>query len=679
MMSQEQPKATKKDHVLVNHGHERHDPYFWMNARDSKEVLDYIGSENRYTDRYFAPLEPLQETLLNEFDRRIDPNERNAPFFMQGRQFQRQSIEGKDYEQILLISNGKAEVFFDENERAAAKSYYGLGDWLPSPDNRLLAFSEDHVGRRKYTIFFRDEKNKKLLKDQIRDTDGSMIWANDNQTVFYVKKDPKTLRECRVYRHKLGTDPKSDELIFEEKDERFYVHIFKTITDKYIGIHSQSSTTAETRFVDADHPAGEARVFIPRKSGHLYEAEHHETGFFVLSNEGAPNKKIVFYPAWPGESQPREIVAHDGSKLLEHMLVLKKHLVVQSRINGLQQIGVLSLQGQHQSQVGFPEETYAAALGFNDDYLAGSIFIHYNSMSTPATVYTYDLEKHAKTAFFEKKLIDPAFSPANYVTQRVWATANDGTKIPVSLMYRKGIDPSKAPMLLYGYGSYGITIPATFSALRLSLVDRGFVFAIAHIRGGKYLGESWYETGKFLQKRNTFTDFINAAEYLGMQGYCDPARIYAQGGSAGGLLMGAVANMAPYLWKGIVAQVPFVDVVTTMLDDSIPLTVGEYEEWGNPNEQDYYWYMLSYSPYDNVRPMSYPAMYVTTGYHDSQVQYWEPLKWVAKLRELKTDDRPLIFDCNMDAGHGGGSGRSNERMEVAKEYAFILNLESIEK
>ncbi len=679
-MSQEQPRAVKKDKILTIHGHERHDPYFWMNQRDSKEVLDYISLENQYTDKYFAPLEPLQETLLQEFDNRIDPNDRNSPFFLQGRQFQNQNVAGKDYEQIVLIDGkSKETVFFDQNERAKGKSYYDLGDWYPSTNNKLLAFSEDHTGRRKYTIFFRDEKTGKLLKDQIKETDGTMTWANDNQTVFYVKKDPNTLREFQVYRHKLGTDSKNDELVFEEKDERFYVHISKTITDKYICINSQSSTTSEIMLINANYPEGDALIFLPRKSGHLYELDHHEKGFYVLSNENAPNKKIVFYANWPKETKPVEIIPHDDKKLIEHMLILENHLVVQQRINGLQQIEVRNNIENTIDYVQFPEETYATGLTFNEDYHASAVFLSYTSLSTPATIFKYDLGKKDKTAFFQKKLIDPAFSPSNYVTKRVWATANDGTKIAVSMIYKKGIDPAKAPMLLYGYGSYGITIQPTFSALRLSLVDRGFVFAIAHIRGGKYLGENWYENGKFQKKKNTFTDFINAAEYLGKQGYCDPEKIYAQGGSAGGLLMGAVANMAPYLWKGIVAQVPFVDVVTTMLDDSIPLTVGEYEEWGNPNEAEFYWYMLNYSPYDNVKKMDYPSMYITTGYHDSQVQYWEPLKWVAKLRDLKTNDKPLLFDCNMDAGHGGGSGRSNERLEVAREFAFILNLEGIEK
>lgn len=679
-MSQELPKAPKKDKTLSTHSHQRNDPYFWMNERDSKEVLDYIAAENKYTTAYFAPLDPLRETLLKEFDSRIDPNDQSSPFFIQGRQFQYQNIQNKDYQQIIELQGENRKVFFDENERAAGKSYYDLGEWSPSKDNQLLAFSEDHTGRRKYTIFFRDEKNGKLLKDQIKNTDGSVVWANDNKTVFYVRKDPGTLREFQVYRHKLGENPEKDVLVYEEKDERFSVFLTKTITDKYICINIQSSTTSETRMIAADKPASESRVFLERKSGHLYEVEHHESGFYLLSNLQAPNKKVVFYDNFPIDGEtPKDIFPHDPAKLLENLLVLKGHLVVQARKNGLQRIEIKDLKTKLISDIAFDEETYASGLSVNDDYHATHIFFSYNSMSTPATIYKYDLSSHTKQIFFQKKLIDPGFSPSNYETRRVWATANDGTQIPISMIYRKGTDLSKAPLLLYGYGSYGITIPATFSALRLSLVDRGFVYAIAHVRGGKYLGETWYEDGKFRKKRNTFTDFINAAEHLGRRGYCDPEKIYAQGGSAGGLLMGAVANMAPYLWKGIVAQVPFVDVVTTMLDNTIPLTVGEYEEWGNPNEEDYYWYMLSYSPYDNVRKMDYPAMYITTGYHDSQVQYWEPLKWVARLREMKTNNNPLIFDCNMDAGHGGGSGRSNERLEVAKEFAFILNLEGIEK
>ena len=679
-MSQKQPKAVQQNKSLINLGHERIDPYFWMNERDSKPVLDYIAEENKYTENYFEPLKKMQTILLDEFDKRIDPNDQSAPFYVQGKKYQYQNIEGKDYQEILLFENNKTNLFFDQNARSKGKTYYDLGDWSPSKDNSILAFSEDHVGRRKYSIFFRTEKNGKLLKDEIKDTDGSVVWANDNKTVFYVKKDNKTLREFQVFAHVLGTKTTEDKLVYQENDERFSVYVSKTITDKYICIHSHSSLTSEISLIEADKPAEKPVVFLPRKNGHLYEIDHHEKGFYVLSNDNAPNKKVLFYETIPSNNElGKEIIAHDATKLIEGIYAFENYLVIQNRIEGLQQIEIQNLNTKKIQFIQFPEQTFSAGLGQNDDYHANTIFINYTSLSTPATVYEYDLKSTEKTVFFEKKIIDPAFKSSNYETKRIWVTGNDGTKIPVSIIYKKGIDLGKAPLLLYGYGSYGVTIPASFSALRLSLVDRGFVYAIAHIRGGKYLGEGWYENGKFLKKKNTFTDFINVAEFLGKQGYCDPEKIYAQGGSAGGLLMGAVANMAPYLWKGIVAQVPFVDVVTTMLDDTIPLTVGEYEEWGNPKDAEYYWYMLNYSPYDNVKKMDYPAMYITTGYHDSQVQYWEPLKWVAKLRYMKTNDEPLIFDCNMDAGHGGGSGRSQERLEVAKEFAFILNLEGIEK
>jgi oligopeptidase B len=679
-MAQVPPVAKKINKKLIKHGHERIDPYFWMNERDSADVLDYIEAENSFAKAYFEPILPLQNSLLEEFENRIDPNDQSAPFFIQGKQYQYQNIAGKDYQQIIHVVAGEPNIYFDENQRAEGKTYYDLGDWSPSPDNSMLAFSEDHIGRRKYTIFFRSENTQEILTETIEDTDGSIVWANVNRTVFYVKKDPKTLREFQVYRHEIGNPFQKDVLVYEETDERFSVFISKTITQKYICIHIQSSSTSEIRLVDADEPKTEPILFLSRKSGVLYEIEHHSFGFYVLTNDAAPNKKIIFYSNFPSNDPVcKEVVEHLSDQLIENMLVLENNIIVQKRIQGLQQIENHQINNNKIHLIQFQEENYSAGIGFNDNFYAKSVYLTYNSMSTPASVYVYDLTKNEKTIFFQKKLIDTSFNPSNYETYRVWATANDGTKIPISILYKKGIELSKAPLLLYGYGSYGITIPTNFSALRLSLVNRGFVYAIAHIRGGKYLGESWYENGKFTKKRNTFTDFINSAEYLSNQKYCDPSKMYAQGGSAGGLLMGAVANLAPYLWKGIIAQVPFVDVLTTMLDENIPLTVGEYEEWGNPSEEDYYWYMLNYSPYDNVRKMNYPAMYITTGYHDSQVQYWEPLKWVSKLRDYKTNQTPLVFECNMDAGHGGGSGRTSERLEVAKEYAFILNLEGIEK
>jgi oligopeptidase B len=678
--AQTEPKAPKHDTVLKVHNHERNDSYFWMNKRDSKEVLEYIAAENSHSENYFKKLEGLQTTLLKEFDSRIDPNDVSAPFFIQGREFQAKNSADKDYQDIYEKVNGKEKLFFSENERAKGKSYYSVGDWAPSTNNQLLAFSEDHIGRRKYTIYFRDEKSGKILKDQIKNTDGSLIWANDNKTVFYVKKDEQTLREFQVYSHVLGSDSKTDKLIFEEKDERFSVHISKSLSGKYVSINIESSTTSEVRLIDADKANENAQIFLERKAGILYSVENHGLQFYVITNENAKNNKILVYSDFPSEnSTPKTFVKHDETRLIEGLVVFKSHVLIQSRFNGLQEFEIVNLTTNQKEKIKMNEETYSIFLGLNDDFNTNGFFYSYTSLTTPSTVYKYIFETGKSEVFFEKKQLDPNFKSENYESKRVWATANDGTLIPISLVYKKGIDLSKAPLLLYGYGSYGVTIPATFSPTRLSILDRGFVFAIAHIRGGKDLGEDWYQNGKFQKKINTFKDFINAAEYLSMKKYCDPSKIYAQGGSAGGLLIGAVTNMAPYLWKGVISQVPFVDVVSTMLDETIPLTVGEYEEWGNPNEEDYYYYMLNYSPYDNVKKMDYPAMLITTGYHDSQVQYWEPLKWIAKLREYRTNQNPLLLDCNMDAGHGGGSGRSNSRKEVAKEYSFILGLEGIEK
>jgi len=483
-----------------------------------------------------------------------------------------------------------------------------------------------------------------------------------------------------VYRHQIGTPQSADELIFEEKDDKFSVGIGKSLTNTFVLIYSYSSTTSEIQLIDANIAKAAPKVFLARKAGHLYEVEHHENGFYILSNDQAVNNRILFSKDIPTDlASCQEVIKHNPKVLIEGLTVFKRQLLIEERDNGLLKLKLKNVADGQEKYIDVDGETYYLGLATNDDYAASKIYYVFNSMTTPSRVYTYDLQTGKREIFFEKKLRDTQFSPENYESKRIWATANDGNQIPVSIVYKKGTNLSKAPLLLYGYGSYGYTIPDIFSPTRLSLLDRGFVFATAHIRGCKYLGEEWYQDGKFDKKINTFTDFINAAEYLDHMGYCDPSKIYANGGSAGGLLMGAITNMAPYLFKGIVSEVPFVDVVTTMLDESIPLTTGEYEEWGNPKDPYYYYYLLKYSPYDNLHRMAYPAMYVTSGYHDSQVQYWEPAKYVAKLRTLRTNQAPLIFECNMDAGHGGGSGRSTERLERAKVYAFILGLEGIEK
>jgi oligopeptidase B len=671
----QEPVAPRKDQILEKHGHQRLDPYYWMRERDTQPVLDYLQAENAYAAAYFKALDPLVNSLLDEFEQRIDPNETSAPFVVNGYQYQVRNVEGHDYQQIYRYEmDGKAVLFFDENERAKGKSFYELASWSPAPNNQILAVCEDFKGRRKYEIRFRS--NGKYLKDVLTETSGSMVWAKDNKTVYYTKKDPETLREYLVYRHQIGTPQSADELIYEEKDDKFSVGIGKTLTNAFILIYSYSSTTSEIQVIDASSAKALPKVFLARKAGHIYEVEHHENGFYILSNDNAVNNRILFSKDIPEDiAACQEVVKHNPKVLLEGLSVFKRHLLIEERDNGLLKLKLKNVADGQEKYIDVDGETYYLGLATNDDYAASKIFYVFNSMTTPSRVYTYDLQTNQREIFFEKKLRDPQFNPENYVSERVWATANDGTQIPVSIVYKKGTVLAKAPLLLYGYGSYGYTIPDIFSPTRVSLLDRGFVFATAHIRGCKYLGEEWYQDGKFDKKINTFTDFINAAEYLGHMGYCDPARIYANGGSAGGLLMGAIANMAPYLFKGIVSEVPFVDVVTTMLDESIPLTTGEYEEWGNPTDPHYYYYLLKYSPYDNLHAMAYPAMYVTSGYHDSQVQYWEPAKYVAKLRTLRTNNAALIFECNMDAGHGGGSGRSVERLERAKMYAFILGLE----
>ena len=675
----QEPLAPKIDHTLEKHGHLRQDPYYWMRERDSAPVLKYLQEENAYAAAYFKSLDPLVNGLLAEFEARIDPNETSAPYVLNGYQYQNRNVEGLDYQQIYRYElDGKAVLFFDENERAKGKSFYELASWSPSPNNQILAVSEDFKGRRKYEVRFRT--NGKYMKDVLTETSGSIVWANDNKTVYYTKKDPETLREYLVYRHQIGTPQSSDELIFEEKDDKFSVGIGKTLTNAYVLIYCYSSTTSEIQLLDANNAKATKQLFLARKSGHIYEVEHHENGFYILSNDNANNNRVLFSKQIPSDiSNCQEIVAHNQKVLIEGLSVFKSHLLLEERDNGLLKLKLKSTTDGQEKYIDVAGETYYLGLALNDAYNTSQIYFVLNSMTTPSRVYTYDLKSSKQEIFFEKKLRDPQFNSENYESQRVWATANDGTKIPVSLVYKKGTTLSKAPLLLYGYGSYGYTIPDIFSPTRISLLDRGFVFATAHIRGCKYLGEDWYQNGKFDKKINTFTDFINAAEFLGHMGYCDPSRIYANGGSAGGLLMGAIANMAPYLFKGIVSEVPFVDVVTTMLDETIPLTTGEYEEWGNPNDPHYYYYLLKYSPYDNLHQMDYPAMYITSGYHDSQVQYWEPAKYVAKLRTLRTNNAPLIFECNMDAGHGGGSGRSTERLERAKVLSFILGLEGIEK
>lgn len=673
-----EPKAKQIQKELTTHQHTRIDNYFWMNERDSKDVLSYIEEENKISTSFFNQNKKLINDLVKEFDKRINPNEIYPPYETNGVRYQETYAEGDDYMKTYILENGKKKLFIDENVRAKGHSYYALGNWMPSPDNQLVAFCEDFIGRRNYTIRFRNYSGNTFLVDQLEGTDGTIEWANDNKTVYYLKKDPQTLRSFQVYRHVLGTNQSEDQLIYEESDERFEVTVSKSINNKYVFIFIGSSTTTEVLLLDADNTALPYQVFLKREQGHEYSVHAHNDGFYILTNKEAENKKVVFSRTIPASIEACEvIIPHSKDRLLESVEAIHSHLFIEERSNGLEQIRLVDLKTRQSDYIDVDEETYTIGLWETDNYNTTIIEYRYNSMTTPTSVFKQDLKTGAKTLVFQYELLDKTFRSTDYESKRIWATANDGTKIPISLVYKKGTNLAEAPCLLYGYGSYGYTLPDVFSSTRLSLLNRGFVYAQAHIRGEKYMGEQWYQEGKFLAKRNTFTDFINAAEYLGIQGYCNPEKLYINGGSAGGLLMGAVVNAAPYLFKGVIADVPFVDVVSTMLDETIPLTVGEYEEWGNPNEEEYYYYMLSYSPYDNVKRMDYPNLFITTGYHDSQVQYWEPLKWIAKIREYRTNKNLLLLDCNMDAGHGGGSGRSTERYEIAKSFAFILSLENI--
>ncbi len=524
------PLAIKKPQTLTKHNHQRVDDYYWMNERDSKPVLEHLAKENEYQSEYFKPLKPLIDGLMKEFDQRINPNDVSAPYILNGLTFQSRNIEGKDYQQVVLLENKKTTIFIDENERAKGKSFYELADWSLSPDNKMVALTEDLVGRRKYQITFRVNKSGKFLTDKIEDASG-LVWANDNKTVFYTKKDPQTLREFQVYKHVLGTDAKKDELVYQEEDEKFSVGIGKTGTDKYLFIYCYSSTTTELHWIDADKPQEKPQVFLPRRSGHMYEVAHHDKGFYILTNaDGASNRKVLFSPSFPRNlNQCKDFIPHKNEVLIEGLTAFKNFLVIEERSNGLRGIKLINVNDQKESTIAFDEETYFLGLGVNDNYNTDDLFFSYNSLTTPSTVYRYNMVKQEKTLWFRKELLDKGFNPENYSSQRVWATANDGTKIPVSLVYKKGTDLKKAPCLLYGYGSYGYTLPDVFSATRLSLLDRGFVYAVAHIRGSKYMGENWYENGKFQKKIITFTDFINAADFLGHIGYCYKNKIYAQG------------------------------------------------------------------------------------------------------------------------------------------------------
>lgn len=679
------PKANKIAKELRAHNNVRIDNYYWLNDKENPEVLAYLKKENEYNELMTAHTKQFQEDLFEEMKSRIKEDDSSVPYKLNGYWYLTRFEKGKDYP---IYSRKKdsldapEEILFDVNKMAEGHDYYSLGGLNVSSDNKLIAFGVDTVSRRKYTIFVKNLETGEILNEKIETTTGGSTWANDNKTLFYTKKDDKTLRSNQIFKHVLGTKASDDQLVFEEKDETYNTYVYKSKSKKYLVIGSHSTLTSEFRILEADIPNGEFRLVQARERGLEYGITHFEDCFYILTNkDGATNFKLMKTPVdKTGKENWVEVIPHRDDYLLEDIDIFEHYLVVSERNEGLNKIKITKWHSDESYYLPFDNETYTAYTSINPDFDTDILRYTYNSLNNPTSVIDFNMATKEKIVLKEQEVMGGDFDKDNYQTERIWAKAEDGTKIPISIIYRKDLKRDGTnPLLQYAYGSYGSTIDPYFSSVRLSLLDRGFIYAIAHIRGGEYLGRAWYEDGKLLKKKNTFTDFIDVSKYLIEQKYTSKEHLYAMGGSAGGLLMGVVANMAPELYNGIVAAVPFVDVVTTMLDESIPLTTGEYDEWGNPNEEDYYNYMLEYSPYDNVKRQDYPNMLITTGLHDSQVQYWEPAKWVAKLRELKTDTNKLLFDINMDSGHGGASGRFEALKEVAEEYAFLLDLEGITK
>jgi len=671
----------KKDPVISNeHAIERTDNYFWLRERENPDVIAYLNSENEYAEKKLGDVSAFRNSLFEEIKGRIAQTDVSVPYQSNGYMYYTRYEEGNEHPFYCRKQLGSEaeEVMLDVNKLASEYAYYQVGSTDVSPNNEILAFGEDTLGRRIYTIRFKNLVSGENLEDRLEGTTGNVAWAKDSKTVFYTRQDPNTLRSYQVFRHKLGTSQTEDELVFEENDDTFYSYAYATKSGDYILIASSSTLTTEYSFIDANKPNEKARIVHPRERGLEYRVYQLGDSFYIHNNaEGAKNFKVSKVAiANPGKSNWKEVIPHRDDVFIDGLELFNEFLVLEERSNGLTKLRVMPWNSQEEDHyISFKDPTYMAYISTNEETGSKVLRYGYTSLTTPNSIFDYNMETRESKLMKQQEVIGD-FDPANYASERLIAESRDGTPIPISIVYRKGFAKDGAqPLLLYGYGSYGNSIDAYFSSQRLSLLDRGFAFAIAHIRGGQEMGRHWYEDGKLLNKKNTFYDFIDCGKYLIDKNYTSPAHLYAMGGSAGGLLMGAVVNMEPKMWNGIVAQVPFVDVINTMLDETIPLTTGEYDEWGNPNEEEYFNYILSYSPYDNVKAQDYPSMLITTGLHDSQVQYWEPAKWVAKLRELKTDTNEVFLVTNMDAGHGGSSGRFERFKEVALEYAFLLRLE----
>ena len=681
------PSAPRRPHRLEKHGDVRVDEYYWLRDREDPEVRAYLDAENAWVRGELAHTEALQEELFEEIKGRIKQTDMSVPYREGAYLYHRRYEDGREYPVYCRRALGAAgaqgdeEVLLDVNAVAEGHAFCEVGSRRVSPDGRLLAYAVDTVGRRRYGVRFRDLDAGRELPDLIPDVTANVAWAGGNDAVFYARQDPETLRPYQILRHRLGDDPRDDRIVYEEPDAEFSCAVWRSRSRRYVLVGSFQTQTTEIHYLDAADPGAEPVPFLPRERGHEYEIDHFRGRFYIRTNAGARNFRLMETDeVRPGRAHWRELLPHREEVLLEGFELFRDHLVAAERRDGLTVLRVKPWSGPGEHEVAFDEPAYAAGLGVNVEPDTATLRFHYSSMVTPESVYDYDMASRARTLRKREEVLG-GYDPARYETLRLHATAADGVRVPISLVRRRasageGRQPADAPpLLLYGYGSYGISMDAAFRSSRLSLLDRGFAYAIAHVRGGEELGRRWYDDGKLQKKKNTFTDFIACAEHMVATGHAGPERLFAMGGSAGGLLMGAVINMRPDLFHGVVAQVPFVDVVTTMLDGSIPLTTGEYDEWGNPNEKGAYEYIRSYSPYDNMEPVAWPHLLVMTGLHDSQVQYWEPAKWVARRRVMQPGDgRRLLLKTNMEAGHGGASGRYRRYRELALQYAFLLDL-----
>ena len=677
------PTVAKQEKVFTEHGNTRTDNYYWLNQREDTAVLNYLKAENEYLAKVMEHTKPLQEKLYNEIVGRIKKDDSSVPYFKNGYWYYTRFEKGGEYP-IYCRKEGSLDaeevIMLNGNKMAEGHSYFRIAATSVSPDNKMLVYGVDTVSRRKYTLYFKNLETGETLAENIPITTGGASWANDNQTIFFTTKDENTLRSDRVHRYKVGSLESKEEVYFEE-DDTFYTGVYKSLSGKFFILWSGATLTSDYRILSADDAWGEFAQFTPRTIGHEYNIDHQGDQFYIATNkDSATNFKLMSTPDDATDiANWKEVIAHRPETLLEGVSAFNNYLVIEERTNGLNQIRVRDLTTQEEHYIEFEEQAYMAYTTGNRGYNTITLRFGYQSMTTPGSTFDYGMDTKERELKKQQEVVGD-FDSKNYVTERIFATARDGAKVPMSLVYKKGMKKDgTSPTLLYAYGSYGSTIDPYFSSVRLSLLDRGFVYAIAHVRGGQMMGRQWYEDGKMFNKKNTFFDFNDCAKHLVAEGYTAKDEMFAMGGSAGGLLMGAIINYEPELYKGVVAAVPFVDVVTTMMDETIPLTTGEYDEWGNPNDKEAYEYILSYSPYDNVEAEAYPNMLVTTGLHDSQVQYFEPAKWVAKLREFKTDNNVLIMDINMEVGHGGASGRFERYKITSLEYAFILDLAGITK